>query len=299
MTSVEGGGPLLIEVHELDRLEGPVWFVDTRKRPDYDRGHIPGAIHFDNFNYANEDTTPLGLARVAADWGDMFRGVGIGLKETFVFYDVGMENRSPRPGVMLRWFGNPRSYVLHGGFAAWVAAGKPVSQSPPPAKTPYLLSEFAAGLATDDIRTVDDVAEALDGRAVLLDVRDDIEYLGHKRMQKNPRLGRIPDARHVNWNRFCIPLKDVPDIVGRGKYKEFILSAFKDDAGIREEMAAVGIRPSDEVIVYCQKSHRASTAYLALKKAGFEKARVYLGSFREWSRRRDLPVEQPHTYVST
>jgi len=44
------------------------------------------------------------------------------------------------------------------------------------------------------------------------------------------------------------------------------------------------------VIVYCQKSHRACTVYLALERLGYAKAKVYPGSFREWSRRSDLPV---------
>ncbi|MDE3147595.1 MAG: sulfurtransferase, partial [Acidobacteriota bacterium] len=43
--------------------------------------------------------------------------------------------------------------------------------------------------------------------------------------------------------------------------------------------------------IYCQKSHRASLAYVAMKEMGYSNARVYVGSFREWSKRLDLPIE--------
>jgi 3-mercaptopyruvate sulfurtransferase SseA len=47
------------------------------------------------------------------------------------------------------------------------------------------------------------------------------------------------------------------------------------------------------VVVYCQRSHRATNSYTALKHLGYPNVRVSIGSFYEWSRRLDLPVERP------
>lgn len=288
---------MLLTVEEVKRLSGPIWFVDTRKKKAYPKGHIPGAISFDNFPYANEDTTTAGLDSVLSDWREMFAKVGISPTQTFVFYDVGMENRAPRPALMLRWLGNPNSYVLHGGLYAWVRAGGALSTDVgtkdciDPATFPSLFDRSA-------IATVDDVIQVQQQpRTVLLDVRDEIEYDGRKRMQKNPRIGRIPGAVHIPWHEFGIPVAQVPHGVGRGKYADHIISHFRETEEAQALLERVGIDESSDVIVYCQKCHRASNVYLALKAAGIENVRVYVGSFREWSRRRDLPVEPPRRYV--
>jgi thiosulfate/3-mercaptopyruvate sulfurtransferase len=68
--------------------------------------------------------------------------------------------------------------------------------------------------------------------------------------------------------------------------------SLRNEEELRARLAAVGIEPETDVIVYCQKSHRACTVYLALERLGYAKAKVYPGSFREWSRRSDLPVHR-------
>ena len=47
------GRPLLLSVEEIGDLESSAVWVDARRGPEYRRGHLPGAIHFDNFIHAN------------------------------------------------------------------------------------------------------------------------------------------------------------------------------------------------------------------------------------------------------
>jgi thiosulfate/3-mercaptopyruvate sulfurtransferase len=56
---------------------------------------------------------------------------------------------------------------------------------------------------------------------------------------------------------------------------------------------AAGITPDREVIAYCQGGYRAANAYLALRLLGYPKVSNYLGSWREWGDRLDLPIEHP------
>ncbi len=164
---------LLLELSELGSLPDPVLFVDARILADYERGHIPGAIHHDTFEFANEQTDGEHLEEVVDAWRQMFCDVGITFDDAVVFYDVGTENRAARPAFMLHHLGHPNVHVLHGGMTAWLddnrglsaeTTRKPaVSWAAPP-------SQRRSGMVVG----VDEVSACL-GRedVVLLDVRDE------------------------------------------------------------------------------------------------------------------------------
>jgi thiosulfate/3-mercaptopyruvate sulfurtransferase len=96
-----------------------------------------------------------------------------------------------------------------------------------------------------------------DGDAVLVDTRSPAEY----------ERGHIPGA--VGWDWF--------NAVPPGSW-----DATRDPAELRVEWAALGVEPSREVVVYCRSGMRASHTYVALRHAGFERVRLYDGSWQEW-----------------
>ena len=287
--------PLLLCLDEIvgsQQAQGWLW-LDTRRPVDYRRGHIPGAINFDCFRHANEATSRSTLPVLAATWMDMFASAGIPLDEPVIFCDAGTENRAPRPAFMLRALGNQRSHVLHGGMNAWLRDGRPIVTW---ASSRPALPQRAGEARLDPamVAGVDDVSAAIAaGATVLLDVRDEPEYAGRRRLQWNPRMGRIPGARHLEWTSLLEAESDPDPRAGRPNYGADLLSRFKPKAEIADRLAALGLSPDRPIILYCQKSHRASNVYLALERLGLANLRVYVGSFREWSRRLDLPVERP------
>jgi thiosulfate/3-mercaptopyruvate sulfurtransferase len=56
-----------------------------------------------------------------------------------------------------------------------------------------------------------------------------------------------------------------------------------------EVRALVG--DAEEVVAYCHSGSRSALATLALRAAGYE-ARNYAGSWHEWSRHPELPLER-------
>ena len=57
--------------------------------------------------------------------------------------------------------------------------------------------------------------------------------------------------------------------------------------------ARAGVTPDKEVVTYCQGGYRAAHSYLALRLLGYPRVRNYIGSWKEWGDRVDLPIEHP------
>ena len=150
------------------------------------------------------------------------------------------------------------------------------SEAPTVTPTPFPLKPQRELLATRD-----DVLETLEkGDAILLDNRDQDEWLGESSSPYGkdfvPRKGRLPGAVWLEWYE----LMDDAEV-----------PAFKSPEAIRDMAASKGISPDDNIIIYCFKGARASNTFVALRLAGFTNLRIYLGSWNEWSKDPELPIE--------
>jgi thiosulfate/3-mercaptopyruvate sulfurtransferase len=105
-----------------------------------------------------------------------------------------------------------------------------------------------------------------DATLTVLDVRTVDEYRGTRGNACDPRQGHVPGARNLDVGVLarCETVEQVQELVG--------------------------LAPGSEIAAYCHSGSRSALAVQVLRAAGYE-ARNYAGSWHEWSRREDLPLE--------
>lgn len=246
--------------------------IEIGEKSDYDRGHIPGArfLEFEKVSTPEGSGLDLELPPVD-DLVRVFEDLGVTDQSTVVVY-FGKEwvTAAARVYLTLDYLGlRGRSHYLDGGLPAWRSTGHKVSTEIP---------QFTKGKLTphprsDVVTTVNYVSKELHQPGVaLVDVREPDCYSGEHNCHFR-RPGHIPGA--VN-----IPVEAVINSDGELKNAEQLRRIFTD----------AGVHRGDQVITYCHIGQRASLLYIVARELGYD-ARMYDGSYEEWSSREDLPVE--------
>ena len=272
-----------VELGEAIDSGEPLVIIDTRDEATYASGHIPGAVNLrDIFTYL-ATSTPEGMEAMQEKFVSEFGRIGLSGKQTAVLYEDTMSSgfgQSCRGYFLLTHLGYPKIKVLHGGLGAWAKAGLPLStEAVAPTRANFPVNIALGAVMIDK----DEVLASLDKPDVIkLDVRDIDEWIGESSSPYGkdfcPRKGRLPNAKWIEWYRMMKPTAAGP--------------MFKSPEEIRAECRTVGISPDSTIYLYCFKGARASNTYLALKEAGYDKVKMYFGSWNEWSRDPALPIEE-------
>ena len=245
--------------------------LDLRPPEAYTEGHIPGAIHLDLWGVSLIDTDPAPLKAFMWMIEHVLAAHGVDASTPVVVYDEQSGIRAARAFWFLEYFGHPNVALLDGGFTAWSAGGFEITRDagPPPK------SDWTGQRQDHTLATWREVRCAL-GKpdVVILDTRSDGEYCGTAVRAK--RGGAIPGAVHIEWTR---------NLTSEGE--------FKPARELKKMYEDAGVTPEREVITYCQGGYRAAHSYLALRLLGYPRVRTYVGSWKEWGDREELPVEIP------
>ncbi|WP_239675456.1 sulfurtransferase [Natronosporangium hydrolyticum] len=240
---------------------------------EYAAGHLPGAVFLD---LDTQLCGPPGRGgrhplpdphRLEA----VLRAAGVRDGASVVVYDAGGDEpgrqSAARAWWTLRWAGLTEVSVLDGGYAGWVAAGHPTSTGTPVPEVGDVRVR-PGGLPTLDA----DQAAALAARGRLLDVRAAARYRGESE-PVDPVAGHIPGA---------VNLPASPQLLGGASAPAEIRAA------VGEVLADPD--PAQPLGVYCGSGVSAAHTLLALHRAGFSQAALYVGSWSHWITDPDRPV---------
>jgi thiosulfate/3-mercaptopyruvate sulfurtransferase len=180
-----------------------------------------------------------------------------------VVYDDWEARAAGRAWWLLRYFGHPDVRVLDGGWAAWRAAGQPVSAV-------AVLPPGGDFVATPGGMPVVEAADVL-AAGILIDARAPERFRGDVE-PVDPVAGHIPGAVNV-------PTTANLDAGGLFRAPDELASTY----------AAVGAVPGADVAVYCGSGVTAAHDVLALELAGV-RAKLYPGSWSGWITDPSRPV---------
>ena len=237
---------------------------------EYADGHVPGA-RFVDLHGELADVTRGGAGRHPLPTPQAFAALlgrlGISPVTHVVAYDAAAGATAARLWWMLQAIGHARASVLDGGWSAWVAGGYAISATAPdiePVDYPIPTADTWPGAVS-----ADEVAAAIaDDSAVVIDSRAPERYRGDAE-PIDPRAGHVPGAVNVFHAANVGP-------------DGTLLSVDE----LAERFADVGTAP----IVYCGSGVTACHNLLAMERAGVRGARLYPGSWSEWSADPARPV---------
>ena len=254
------------------RVVDGTWLLDQTRTPrtEFLEGHIPGAVFFDVDAISDKDSSLPHMLPSPERFAELVGILGIADGDDIVVYDTAGLFSAARVWWTFKIMGARSVRILDGGLPAWRAVGGALESgepSPAPAQfTPAFDRAAVVGLAEmkDIISTKSDN---------ILDARPAARFRGEApEPRQGLRSGHMPGALNL----------PAGEVVQDGR-----LIADND---LTQVMDNLGLVHDGPIVTSCGSGVTAAILTLALNVSGFDKVRLYDGSWAEWGGREDTDI---------
>jgi thiosulfate/3-mercaptopyruvate sulfurtransferase len=238
---------------------------DHKGRREYDAAHIPGAVFVDvHTELAGGPGGGRHPLPTVDEFTRLLGRLGISPATFVVAYDSSGGGTASRLWWMLRSIGHGQVAVLDGGYPAWVAAGQSVTDEVP-TRDPVSYPAVEGWTGIVDAAAV---TEGVALGATLVDSRAHDRFRGENETVDKVA-GHIPGAINIFH-------KD--NLAADGRLRPV------------DELAARFAGIGDSPIVYCGSGVTACHNLLGMSLVGIARARLYPGSWSDWSSDPERPI---------
>lgn len=262
---------LVISVEEARNLVGKpdVIFVDTRNYWKYAKGHIPSSFNLELYAFHWIDTSIDGVGAFVKQIKIILNSIGIGPKDTAIFYQNNSGYDAARGVWLLNFLGHNNVKLLDGGLNMWKRMKYPLSTKDPEQRRNR---SFEIKIDKSFLATKDSLLSSLDSNvSQVLDTRTKGEF--DATFHRARRSGHVPSALNREWK-----------------------ASLRRDGSLKSASELLKLysplNSKLETITYCQSGYRAAHSWLVLKLLGFENVKNYLGSWYEWGNDPLTPIQK-------
>lgn len=258
------------------RVVDASWYLPAQGksgRAEYEACHIPGAVFFDIDEIADTESDLPHMLPSPEKFAARVRKLGLGDGNRIVVYDQLGLMSAARVWWMFRVFGHKDVAVLDGGLPKWIAEGRPTEDRAPQPRERH----FTARYNNLMVRDLAQMKSNLTGkREQVVDARSAGRFDGsEKEPRPGLRSGHIPGSRNI-------PFTDLLD----PKSKTLLAAPV-----IADRFRKAGVDLSKPVVTSCGSGVTAAVLAFALHLIGHPDVALYDGSWAEWGRPGDTPVE--------
>ena len=246
--------------------------LDVSQPKAYAKGHIPGAINAPIGQWREHHGNYL-LIKSPQKIQELLRNLGIDEKKEVLIY-AHHSGKDILKTSYIAWalelHGLKKSALLDGGLRKWKKAGLPLSTKHPAVTPSHYTVHLDPTLVIDKKGVYENI-----GKVRMIDARPAVYYFGAKKQKILPRAGHIPHATSYFWK---YSFKDD----GTFKPKETLLGIL---------VGGLGLDPRKTLVTYCTGGLETSMNWFVTHRIlGFEKARLYDASLKEWANDLKMPL---------
>ncbi len=278
LSAAHAADPLVDGRWAVQNVSAPnVVFVDVQSTRNYQRRHIPGAIHTD---YPDDGwrlfSQELGVVLPSTtEFARLAGGLGIANDDHVVLVATGGSQRDMSVATDVYWtfkyFGHNEVSILDGGLRAYRSARGKIESGPGVQRR---ATEYQPRRRSRFLADYDAVFGAL-GVSVLVDHQSYANYLGINKANVTKTYGAIPGTKHLPTDWL------MQDGGGHFRTRNQLLRLFSH----------AGVPIEGRVIAIGDSSLEGSLGWFVMSELlGNRGAKLYVGGMAQWTRRGGNPI---------